>query len=726
MNRFETSVRFERTLLVLALAAAFFPAQAQTKVVETIVTFGVGAVDGSRSERAQFGQYFGLTSDSNAFATLGIDYTLRDEESASWVDLLGSNLLGDTRELSLVVKKPGDWKFKADYGELVYQDPLTIKTGLLGVGSTTPQVVRTPAGAGDDLDLTTKRMGLGLGFAKWITPDLQFEVELKTEKKEGSRLFGVGMTCPSPVAPGCGTSTGIAAGWATLFLPEPIDSNHVQVESRLSYAFEKLRIHLGYYGSFFSNNNATLNPSVPGSLNNPLGTLMPLSSGLQSVLSQPVVLAPDNQAHQLDLSGIYNFSNTTSGTFKLGYSRATQDDGFVGIGPAGRSGLGGEVVTTLAKLGISSRPIPKLSLQADLRHENKDDNTPTALYNVVGASSWTNRSLSSRKTNARLVASWQFTSDYRGSIGANYEAIDRGVFTSSSKINGVSALREDTQEMGLNAELRRRMSENFSGAIGISSSRRDGSNWLKPNSGNGVTEVTNAIDPATGFLSTAIFMPTLADRQRDKIKLFADWQAAKDLALQFSAEGGTDSFSLPTAYGLQKTHMDQFSVDLNYEVSSSWALNAYASKGTQTFNQSRPAGYVMAFDNTSIGAGFGFTGKLMSQLVVGGSLSFGEDESAYAQSLDFLAGSDSIALLAATGGLPNIVYRQTSLKFFGRYALDKQSSVRVDFVHQRSSYNDWAWGYNGVPFTYSDGTTVSQKQDQRVSVIGVTYTYQWQ
>ena len=723
MNRFETSVRFERTLLVLALAAAFFPAQAQTKVVETIVTFGVGAVDGSRSERAQFGQYFGLTSDSNAFATLGIDYTLRDEESASWVDLLGSNLLGDTRELSLVVKKPGDWKFKADYGELVYQDPLTIKTGLLGVGSTTPQVVRTPAGAGDDLDLTTKRTGLGLGFAKWITPDLQFEVELKTEKKEGSRLFGVGMTCPSPVAPGCGTSTGIAAGWATLFLPEPIDSNHVQVESRLSYAFEKLRIHLGYYGSFFSNNNATLKP---GSLNNPLGTLMPLSSGLQSVLSQPVVLAPDNQAHQLDLSGIYNFSNTTSGTFKLGYSRATQDDGFAGIGPAGRSGLGGEVVTTLAKLGISSRPIPKLSLQADLRHENKDDNTPTALYNVVGASSWTNRSLSSRKTNARLVANWQFSSDYRGSIGANYEAIDRGVFTSSSKINGVSALREDTQEMGLNAELRRRMSENFSGAIGISSSRRDGSNWLKPNSGNGVTEVTNAIDPATGFLSTSIFMPTLADRQRDKIKLFADWQAAKDLALQFSAEGGTDSFSLPTAYGLQKTHMDQFSVDLNYEVSSSWVLNAYASKGTQTFNQSRPAGYVMEFDNTSIGAGFGFTGKLMSQLVVGGSLSFGEDESAYAQSLDFLAGSDSIALLTATGGLPNIVYRQTSLKFFGRYALDKQSSVRVDFVHQRSSYNDWAWGYNGVPFTYSDGTTVSQKQDQSVSVIGVTYTYQWQ
>jgi hypothetical protein len=61
---------------------------------------------------------------------------------------------------------------------------------------------------------------------------------------------------------------------------------------------------------------------------------------------------------------------------------------------------------------------------------------------------------------------------------------------------------------------------------------------------------------------------------------------------------------------------------------------------------------------------------------------------------------------------------------FGKYALDKKSAVRVDFVHQKSTYNDWAWGYNGVPYTYSDGTTLTQKTDQSANFIGVTYVYQ--
>ena len=64
------------------------------------------------------------------------------------------------------------------------------------------------------------------------------------------------------------------------------------------------------------------------------------------------------------------------------------------------------------------------------------------------------------------------------------------------------------------------------------------------------------------------------------------------------------------------------------------------------------------------------------------------------------------------------------MKLFGKYALEKKgASVRLDLVHQRSALNDWAWGYNGVPFTYSDGTTAMQKPTQNVSFIGVTYVY---
>jgi MtrB/PioB family decaheme-associated outer membrane protein len=730
------SFPFHRTVIAMTACAACAAAQAQTPTdednagqaatVTTTVSAGLGVLDGSSANRAQFGQYNGLR-DANSVGLLGIEYSLRNPAKSAWVDFKGENLLLDTRELGLVWKNPGQWKLSADYRELVHTDPNTINTGMLGVGTTTPQVIPLPAGpgSGSDFDLKTKRTGVGVGFVKQITRALQLDIDLKTEDKEGARLFGVGMNCPSPIAPGCGGTTGINTGWGTLLVPEPINSRHSQIEARLSYAQEKLRFNVGYYGSFYRNANTTLNPVVPGSLNNPLGSLLPLSTGLQSILNQPVALPPDNQAHQLDLSGSYDFTGTTRGTFKLGYAKATQNDDFAAAGlggaPAGVANLGGEINTTLARLGITSRPMPKLSLLADLRYEDKDDQTPIHLYNIEGTSTYTNRNLPHHKTQGKLQASWQFSSDYRGTLGANYESIDRGIFTASSAASGISALRQKTEESGVSAELRRRMSEEASGAISVSSSRRDGSNWLRDNSGLGVTEVT---DPATGFLPTAIFMPSLADRQRDKVKLLADWQPSEKLTLQLSAEAGKDKYSAPSSYGLHNTRMNQFSLDWGYALSSAWNLNGYASRGMQTFDQSRPAGYVMAFENTNTGAGLGVTGKASDKLEIGGSVSYFDDKNVYAQTLDVFAGSDSAALLAATGGLPDVVFRQTALKLFGKYALSKNSALRFDLVHQRTRTNDWAWGNNGVSFAYSDATTVTQIPHQSATFIGITYVCQ--
>ena len=732
MTRFDSSTRFHRTALALALCAAFIPAQAQEKSVETTVSVGLGAIDGSGADRALFGQYNGLHNGKAGYATLGIDYSLRDQENSNWIQVLGTDLLGDTRELSAVWKNPGSWKIKADYGELVHSDPNTINTGLLGAGSTAPQVVVLAGGAGTggDLNLSTKRTGLGLGFTSYISPTLRFDVSMKREDKEGARLSGIGMNCPSLIAPNCLGTAGASANWATLLLPEPIKSNQTQVEARLGYAIEKFRVSFGYYGSFYRNAYSTLTPSVPGSLNSPTGGLLPLNTGLQAILNQPVALPPDNQAHQFDLTGGYDFTNSTRATFKLGYTTATQDANFASGGlsgaPAGVTSLGALVNTTLAKIGLTSRPLPKLSLLADLRYEDRVDHTPLAPYNVENAFTYTNQNFPNRKTKGKLLATWQFNSDYRGSVGADYEAIDRGLFTPSSAVSGISALRQKTEESGVNAALRHRMSETVSGSVSLSSSRRTGSNWLKDNSGVGVTEVTNPTDPATGFLPTSIFMPTLADRQRDKAKVFADWAPTDALTLQLSTEAGSDRYTTPSAYGLRSTRMNQLSVDAGYALSDNWALTSFASWGTQGLNQVRPAGAVLAFDETSVNIGLGVTGKVSSKLVVGGSLAYTDDRSVYAQTLDSLAGSDSAALLAATGGLPNIVYRQASLKLFGKYDLEKNSAVRVDLVYQHSSVNDWAWGYGGVPYTYSDGTTVSQKPSQSVGVIGVMYIYKLQ
>ncbi|MDR3368966.1 MtrB/PioB family decaheme-associated outer membrane protein [Rhodoferax sp.] len=725
---FNTSSKicFQRTTLALAVGVVLIPVQAQVPPVDLTVTMGLGLFDGQGADRGLLDQYSGMRKDSEVAGNLDIDYTLRKDEKAGWVDFQGSGLLGDMRELNLVWKEPGDWKFTADYSELLHHDPNQVNTGLVGAGTTTPQVVALPGGAGSgyNLDLQTKRTKLGLGFTKEITPRLQFMVDLKTENKEGSRLSGIGMTCPTVYDPTCSGTTGIQVGSAALMIPEPIDANHSQIEARMSYALEKLRFSVGYYGSFYRNNNSSLNPVVSGNLYNAVGTSLSVSPGLLGYLNQPIALSPDNQMQQLDLTGNYAFTRKTLATFKVAFSQATQDDSFVTTSLPGRTSLGAKVNTTLVDLGLTSRPMPKLSLLANFRYQDRDDQTPIAYYNLAGTTAYTNQALPNRKTNGKLEAGWQFNGDYKGIVGADFESIDRGTFTATSAIVGLTALRQQTDETTLRAELRRRMSEDLSGSVSVSSSRRDGSNWLKDNSGLGVTALANPADPAYG-LSTGIFMPTLADRQRDKVKVFADWEPNKKLSMQLSAESGTDKYNYPSANGLSHTRMDQFSLDASYVVSFRLAFNGYVSYGVQTYDQSRTAGYVMAFENTNTTVGVGVMSKPTDKLELGANLSYMDDQNKYKQTLDIAADSYSVASLAAAGGLPDIVYRQTTLKLFGKYALDKKSAVRVDFVHQKVSYNDWAWGYNGVPYTYADGTTVTQKQDQSVNYVGVSYIYKF-
>jgi MtrB/PioB family decaheme-associated outer membrane protein len=720
------------SVLALALLSAFGTANGQiAPATESSVTGGIGLVSGDRPDRALFDQYNGLRPGSNVFGIFGADYYRRNDEKGTSVDFQATDLLTENRELGFRWRKQGDWKFSADYRELQRRETAIPNTGLIGSGTTSPQVVALPGGPGTgfDLDLKTKRSNLGVSFSKVISSAWQFDASVSSEKKEGSRLWGTGMNCPTPIALACRTTTGAEVGFGLLMTPEPIDSNHSQLEARLSYADSRLRVSGGYYGSFYRNEFGSLNPLVPDHLYNALGTLLPLSAGLQPILNQAVALPPDNQAHQLDLTGSYTLAPTTLVNFKLGYSQATQNQNFAASGlagaPAGVSDLGAKVSTGLAQVGLTARPMPKLSLSGNVRYEHRDDDTPLALYNVEGTSAFTNRQLPYKKLGSKLQANYQFTSDYRGTLAADYQSIDRGVLTNTSSVSGITAMRQKTEETGVRAEVRRRVSEDLSGAVGVESSNRTGSDWLRVNSGLGVTDVPDPTAASTGF-ATGIFMPTLADRKRDKLKLNADWQASERLALQFIAETGKDRFSSPSSFGLHDSSMNSVSVDSTFAVNDKWSLTGYVSRGRQELNQSRPEAAIIAFDNTTTTLGLGFTGKPIAKLEVGGTLSFMEDRNVYNQTLDATAGAGSVALLNATGGLPDIVFRQTTLNLFGKYTLDKQSAVRVDLGHQRSTWTDWAWGFNGTPFVYSDATIVNRMPTQSVSFIGVSYIYRWQ
>ena len=744
---------FSKKIVALALAPVFSLAHAAddaataqpTKPDIAAVSVGVGAVSGDSKTRSLFGQYNGLRKD-DAYLLLDLDFIKRDD---IWTIFEGRDLGLDTREVRFLQQRQGDWKYYGEYSGLIRYYPRTINTSLQGAGTTTPTVSLLPVpGTGSDLDLKTERKAVTLGGEKWITPNLMFEATFKNEDKNGARIFGRGFTCPSGAAP-TPVCTALAAGanqWAILLLPEPIDSTTRQFEAKLNYIGDKFAVTAGYYGSFYNNHNGSLNPTIVGNLNNPLGNPMgadgsvPLTAGLRNILQLSMALPPDNQAHQFYVSGNYAFTPTTRANFKVAYTHATQKDDFASNGftdgPPGVSNYGGVVNTTLAQLGLTARPMPKLSLIANVRYEDRKDESPLALYNIEGANQFTNGTYSLKKTSAKLEGTYQLPASFRGTLGVDYEALDRGQLSSPECIDlgdgncqgdsvaGISGLRAKTHETSYRAELRRAMSEIFSGAISYVHSERDGSSWLKPNAlpATGVTPVS---DEAI-FNRTAIFPFIFMDRTRDKVKLSADWSPMDRLSLQFTGEDGKDKYSAPTTKGLRDTKMQLYGVDMSYVLSEAWKLSAYYTYSEQTLHVSHSTGYIADLKDRNTTVGIGLSGKPMERIEVGADFLYINDRNIYAQTADEQASATNVAFLAQSGGLPDVTFRDLRLKVFGKYVLQKNADIRVDLVHDRQKLNEWTWGFNGVPFLYSDNTTVGLNPNQNVTFVGVRYIYRWQ
>lgn len=735
MNTSKQHFGFSQKVMVLAILAAFGPVHADDDMAEFIkpessISAGVGAVSGDSKDRALFGQYNGLRK-HDYYGLFDLDYVRRNDDTGIWTTLQGRNLGLETREVRFGQQKQGDWRYSAEYSELIRINPNTINTGMVGAGTATPTVIAVPTpGSGQDLDLQLKRKAASLGFDKWITSNLQFEASFRNEDKDGARLFGRGLNCSSTAGATipCSANSG-----ALLLLPEPINSTTRQIESRLNFSGDKFLVSAGYYGSFYDNANGSLRPTVSGNLFNPNGTTIntAVNPGAQvaNYMQQAIALPPDNQAHQFSLTGNYAFTPLTRATFKYAYTHATQNEDFASMGltggPAGVANLGGRLDTTVAQIGLTSRPMPKLSLLANVRYEDRDNKTPVGFYSPTAGR--TNVQNSLQKVAGKAEASYQLATSYRATFGVDYETTDFGVPVGTYAPGGLNLLREETRETGYRAELRRNLSETLTGAISYIRANREGSDWLQAALGTPVLSEAAAAALASGRPVTPfMFM----DRKQDKVKLSADWAPTEQLSLQFIVEDGKDRYDSPHTgvfKGLGETGAKLHGIDATYVLSDNWRLTGYwtQSEQSQKVNHSL---YVATLESENSSFGLGLVGKLSSRIDIGGNLSYMDDKNRYIQGLETLSNSaatiaTNTTFLATQGGLPDTTYRATTLKFYGKYALDKNSGLRFDLIHQRAKWNDWAWGYAGVPFFLSDNTTVSHNEKQNVTFVGMSYLY---
>ena len=713
--------------MVIALLAAFGPAHADDANVANLIkpdssaiSAGLAGVSGDRYDRTIFGQYNGWSKHDSG---LLLDFSIvqRNDASGTWLNAEGRDLGLNSRELSFSQTKQGAWKYSAEYSELVHQELRTINSGMQGIGSTTPTVrALTTAGSGVAQNLESKRRGYSLGAEMWINPNLMLEASFKGENKSGARLSGVGSYCSPLISASLGYSCNAATG-ALLMLPEPISSTTNQFEAKLNFLGQGYNVTAGYYGSFYSNDYGSIVPSIGTNLWNLDGTALSRTAApgatVVGLLQQSVALAPDNQAHQFYVSGNYVITPTIRSNFNVNYTQATQNESFAGQGltgaPAGRSDLGAKVESTLVQLGLTARPLPKLSMLANLRYEDTRDKTPIANYN--GAS--TNTGQSSETAKGKAEARYQLPDDLWATLGADWAWVKRQlpVVTTAIPPTSLSSLREWTQEWGYRAELRKSISDKLNASIAYVHSTREGSHWINlgPTSAR-YPYPYQEIRYADAYTANGTFPSTMMDLKRDKYRASAEWTPTDKLSLQFTLEDGKDEYDAPTNKGLQDTGMRAYGVDANWSVAEAWKLTAHANRSKQTLHVDHNAGYIANLENVSTSVGLGVTGKPSSGLELGADLSYLDDSNRYGLG----SGNASPA-----GVLPDVSYRMTMLKLFGKLALNASSDLRVDLVHQNVKFNEWTWGYAGVPFAYSDNTTLSMRPNQNVTYLGVKYVY---
>jgi len=450
----------------------------------------------------------------------------------------------------------------------------------------------------------------------------------------------------------------------------------------------------------------------------------PSLAAVTRLMQLPIALPPDNQAHQVSLAGTYAITPTTRATFKYAFTRLTQHESFDGMGLVGgpRGALDAVVDTTVGQLGITARPLPKLSLVANLRYEQKSDKTPIDKYRStvtttvpVGLTN-TNNPGSHTKIKGKLEASYQLPAGYRATAGIDYDMRDLGRPTGTNDTSGqASAIRAKNDEIGYRAELRKSLSETLNGAISVGHSFRTGSKWMTATNGTAPTTPDGTLQGA-GFNLFPLFW---MDLQRDKVKGSLDWSATNDLTFQASADVAAEHYYAPSMRGARDGKTTNLNFDAAYKLSDNWKMNGWYSRGDTILDiNGTNNAYMAGLRQLGHNLGLGVRGAPTGKIEVGGDLTFSYEVNR--------TGTGVIGTSTQPNSLPAAAFRQLNLNIFGKYALDKNADIRVNLAHQRYYSNEWFWNNSGTSFFYSDGTTVGQKDQQNVTFLGAAYIYKFQ
>lgn len=396
------------------------------------------------------GEYTGIT-DRAPYGIGNFDVRLRspyNSEDTEFLHMQGSHLGLDSREVRIEGGSQGTIKGYIDYNQIPKFLSDSAMTPYVNAGSTFQTLpsnwVVGGAGTGtaamtslvpdlQPIDLSYDRKQLGAGFEYIVAPHWRLSGDYQHEWKDGLKSIGAtfGFNGGNP---------------RSVVLAEPIDYLTDQATLTLAYADDMMQGQLSYYVSLFNNQDSSLTwqgafPAVGG------GNGWAPAAGFPTGFGR-MALAPDNQFHQINLSGAYNIDPETStrANLDLSYGWMLQNQSFLPytVNPAltvtnqlPRNSLDGEINTTLVNLRLTSHPWDDVHLRGGLRYDDRANNTPIALYNYIGGDSQNqvtaagsdrfryNRPYSYAEYKLDVEGDYDFMPHTTGTLGYEFDRIHR-------------------------------------------------------------------------------------------------------------------------------------------------------------------------------------------------------------------------------------------------------------------------------------------------------------
>ncbi len=475
-----------------------------------------------------FGRYNGLQT-KGPYLIGDIDAEKFSDDGRYW-SVRGTNLGLESRYLRLEGGKQGRHRFFLEWDELPNNRNNTVVTPFLGFGSdnlTLPSGFSLGPPVSDlfPFELQTKRERIKAGAAFVMKQRWLFDIDFSHENKQGTEAIGGAIAT---------STTQLVQRVNTSLLPEPVNQDTNLVNATLSYAGEEGQLDLTYHASYFDNSYASLTWQDPFNPTTGVGSL---------------ALAPDNEFHQLSLTGAYTLPYRSRLTGVASMGRMTQNQKFQPYEVGGSTStlpsdsLDGEVWLLNGQLKLSSRPLTRLRLNAELRYDERDNQTPVQSYSYVildsgsGGGAVNNNPYSYKNGRFNLDANYRFNaiSSLRG--GYKYHAMERSRF---------DAGRVDTDENTLFAKFKIKPHATVDLELYGETSSRDGSEFDQQ-----------------GYQNPLMRKYNLADRDRTKAGGLINVMATEKLYFGARADYSEDDYT-ETQVGLTEASQPTVTVDLTY------------------------------------------------------------------------------------------------------------------------------------------------------------------